>query len=264
MSTEINFSGSVPQNYDTYLGPLLFEPYAKDLVNWIEPKEKQKVLELACGTGRVTHHLLNKLPAPVHITATDLNADMISIAKSKINDERILWKVVDAQDLPFKDKEFELVVCQFGVMFFEDKLKAFKEVYRVLNEGGIFLFNTWDKVEHNMLSNLTQQVLLELIKVDPPLFFEKGPFSFYDQEQIKHLLMDAGFKDIIISIAKKETESNDFDSMIKGIIDGSPLTNYLQQTGAPQQKIRNRLKQLLQDNSHTKLPMQAIVCEAKK
>ncbi|MGI8597805.1 MAG: class I SAM-dependent methyltransferase [Chitinophagaceae bacterium] len=151
-----NFSGSVPQNYDTYLGPILFEPYAKDLVKRIKEKEAHKVLELACGTGRVTHHLLNTLPAHVQVIATDLNADMMSVAKSRIIDERVIWQEVDAQDLPYNEKEFDLIVCQFGVMFFEEKLRAFKEANRVLKEGGDFLFNTWDKVENNMLSNLTQ------------------------------------------------------------------------------------------------------------
>ncbi|MGI8600619.1 MAG: class I SAM-dependent methyltransferase [Chitinophagaceae bacterium] len=264
MTTDINFSGSVPQNYDAYLGPILFEPYAKDLVKRIKEKEVQKVLELACGTGRVTHHLLNTLPAQVQLIATDLNGDMMFVAKSRIIDERVIWQEVDAQDLPFNEKEFDLMVCQFGVMFFEDKLKAFKEAHRVLKEGGVFLFNTWDKVENNMLSNLTQQVLLELIKEDPPLFFEKGPFSFYDQEHIKQILKEAGFKNNTLSVVQIETESTDIDSMIKGILDGSPLTNYLQQVNAPQQQIRERLKQLLQENAYTKLPMQAIVCEALK
>jgi ubiquinone/menaquinone biosynthesis C-methylase UbiE len=242
MSTDINFSGSVPQNYDRYLGPLLFEPYAKDLVERINEKNVKRVLELACGTGRVTQHILNKLPAHVQLIATDVNTDMMSVADSKINDVRVIWQAVDAQELPFNDEEFDLIICQFGVMFFEDKLKAFTEAYRVLNEGGIFLFNTWDRVEENMLSNLTQQVLLELIKDDPPLFFEQGPFSFFDKDLIKQILQQAGFKNVTLSIVRKETESTDIESMIKGFLDGSPLTNYLQQINAPQQQIRDKLK----------------------
>jgi ubiquinone/menaquinone biosynthesis C-methylase UbiE len=264
MSSDINFSGSVPQNYDRFLGPLLFEPYAKDLVERLNKKHVKRVLELACGTGRVTQHILNKLPAHVQLIATDVNTDMMSVADSKINDVRVIWQAVDAQELPFNDEEFDLIICQFGVMFFENKLKAFTEAYRVLNEGGTFLFNTWDRVEENMLSNLTQQVLLELIKDDPPLFFEQGPFSFFDKDLIKQILQQAGFKNVTLSIVRKETESTDIESMIKGFLDGSPLTNYLQQINAPQQQIRARLKQLILENISSGLPMQAIVCEAVK
>ena len=120
MAAITNFTGSIPLNYETYLGPLFFEPYAVDLAQRIEGSNFQSVLELACGTGRVTKHLVNKLSAEGRLQAIDLNAGMLQIAKEQLQDNRIHWSVADAHELPFESKEFDLAVCQFGVMFFAD------------------------------------------------------------------------------------------------------------------------------------------------
>jgi ubiquinone/menaquinone biosynthesis C-methylase UbiE len=83
------------------------------------------VLETAVGTGVVTRELARILPLGVAITATDLNEPMIALAQANIGGERIRWQQADALDLPFPNGAFDVVVCQFGVMFFPDKPKAF-------------------------------------------------------------------------------------------------------------------------------------------
>src|SRR5690349_8003483 len=151
------FAGSIPHNYDTYLGPLFFEPYAVDLVERLESNDYESVLEIACGTGRVTKHLVKKLSSHGQLYATDLNEGMLRIARERLHDDRIDWQVADAHNLPFYDQQFDLVVCQYGIMFFQDKLKALKEVYRVLLPGGRFYFNTWDRIEYNAIADVTRQ-----------------------------------------------------------------------------------------------------------
>lgn len=138
MSLSTAFEGSIPVNYDRYLGPFLFEPFALNLLQKLPIKALNKVLEIACGTGRVTKHLTGSLTEDGTLTATDLNPDMLSVAKENLHDPRIKWMQADAQHLSFDDAIFDTVVCQFGVMFFPDKLKAFKETYRVLKPGGRF------------------------------------------------------------------------------------------------------------------------------
>jgi len=108
------FAGTIPENYERYLGPFLFEPYALDLVSRLKDKKYPAILELACGTGRVTNHLADAVNHDTLI-ATDLNPDMIKIAKTKVANENIKWMVADALDLPFPDESFDLVVCQFGM-----------------------------------------------------------------------------------------------------------------------------------------------------
>jgi ubiquinone/menaquinone biosynthesis C-methylase UbiE len=141
------FRGSVPELYTRYAGPVFFAPYAAELAGRIKGMTSGRLLETACGTGIVTRALAAALPNTVAIAATDLNQPMIDFAKLQPGSERIRWEQADAQDLPFPDQTFEVVVCQFGVMFFPNKEKAYREALRVLKPGGRFFFTVWDRVE---------------------------------------------------------------------------------------------------------------------
>jgi SAM-dependent methyltransferase len=138
-----SFAGSMPEIYDRILVPVMFEPFALDLAERLRGITTGQVLELAAGTGIVTRALARLLPAEVSITATDLNPAMLDRAKSHRGIERVTWQEADAMALPFEDRQFDCVVCQFGVMFFPDKRAAFREARRVLRPGGRFLFSVW-------------------------------------------------------------------------------------------------------------------------
>jgi ubiquinone/menaquinone biosynthesis C-methylase UbiE len=262
------FAGSVPANYDQYLGPVLFEPYALDIVARLNKSELKNVLELACGTGRVTRHLANVVPAGGKLVATDLNGDMINVARTIITDPKVQWLVVDAQELPFGDEAFDHIICQFGVMFFPDKAKAFAEAHRVLQTNGKFIFNVWDSLEYNANSAALRSTMENIMGADAPDFLSKGPFSFYDRHHIKNLLEGAGFKDINLNIVQKTSYYQSVDDMIKGFTEGSPLASYLaQQPIALQQTIKTKLRaQLVATYGETQIisPMQAIVVTAVK
>jgi len=148
------FSGSIASIYDDYLGPLIFEPYAQDLANRLSALRAERVLETAAGTGIVTHALLRVLSGGASVVATDLNQPMLDRAAERVASSRVSWQKADAQSLPFPDGAFDAVVCQFGVMFFPDKQKAFREARRVLRPGGRFIFNVWDGIEHNEFADL--------------------------------------------------------------------------------------------------------------
>jgi SAM-dependent methyltransferase len=159
------FSGEAAANYDHYLGPLLFEPYAIDLASKLNMAGVHSVLEIAAGTGRVTKHLRNHFGQNVKLTASDFNADMLQVAKNKLLTESIEFKVEDAQALSFPDQSFDLVVCQFGLMFLQDKKKGLREALRVLKPGGTFIFNTWDKTENvPMLKIIFNDTILPFFK----------------------------------------------------------------------------------------------------
>jgi ubiquinone/menaquinone biosynthesis C-methylase UbiE len=266
MSKIASFAGSVPQNYDKYLGPVLFEPYALDLVNRVSGA--RNILEIACGTGRVTRHLVNTLPAGGKLVATDLNADMLNVARPVISDARIEWKVVDAQELPFADNSFDHVICQFGVMFFPDKAKAMEETYRVLQPGGRYIFNVWDALEFNPRSAIIKTVMDELMGADAPDFLKKGPFSWFDKEEIASLMERSGFKNIHLDIVRKSAYFETPDDLVNGFVKGSPLSSYLaEQTGELQQKIVTGLQQRIRSefgDGRLESPMQAIVVEGTK
>jgi len=268
MSSLTAFAGSVPANYDRYLGPLLFEPYALDLVERLKNDQFKKVLEVACGTGRVTRHLLTLLNEDGKLLATDLNPDMIAQAKMHIKDERIQWQVADAQQLPFDENSFDHVICQFGVMFFPDKEGAFREAYKVLKAGGKYMFSVWDDMAYNPRVFILNSVMDELFKEEAPDFFKKGPYSYFDKTEIKESLQKAGFENISIDIVQKVTHLKNVDDVIIGFVDGSPLSSFLfNKPAALQDQVRQKLREKLNEQIEqygSAMPLQALVIEADR
>lgn len=187
------FAGSIPHLYETYLVPLIFAPYAADLVQRIAERPLAHVLEIAAGTGVVTRRLAAMLPASVSIVATDLNQPMLDLASTIGTTRPVAWRQADAMHLPFPDESFDAVVCQFGVMFFPDKTQTFREARRVLRPGGIFLFNVWDRIEDNEFADTVTGALGMLFPHDPPRFLARTPHGYYDHAIIERDLVQGGF-----------------------------------------------------------------------
>ena len=148
------FAGSIPKLYETHLVPLIFEPYAADLARRVAACKPSRILEIAAGTGVVTRALARSLPGGVDIVATDLNPGMLEQAAAVGTSRPVQWQQADAMALPFPDASFDTVACQFGVMFFPDKAKAFAEARRVLKPGGTLLFSVWDRIEENEFADV--------------------------------------------------------------------------------------------------------------
>ena len=192
-ATDKVFSGSIPKLYDTYLVPLIFQPYAVDLANRLASRSLSRVLEVAAGTGVVTRHLASALPEGVSIVATDLNQPMLDLASEVGTKRPVEWRQADAMRLPFEDSVFDAVVCQFGVMFFPEKSKAFSEARRVLRSGGIFMFNVWDRIEENEFAHTVTKALESFFPEDPPRFMARTPHGYYDLANIERDLKQGGF-----------------------------------------------------------------------
>lgn len=191
--TDKAFTGSVPKLYETYLVPMIFEPYAVDLTQRVVARTPTRVLEIAAGTGVVTRRLAAALPESVAIVATDLNQEMLDEAAAVGTTRPVEWRQADAMQLPFPDGAFDAVVCQFGVMFFPDKHKAFAEVRRVLSAGGVFIFNVWDRIEANEFADTVTMALGAMFPDDPPRFLARTPYGYYDHATITRDLADGGF-----------------------------------------------------------------------
>jgi SAM-dependent methyltransferase len=187
------FTDSIPTIYETYLVPLIFEPYAADLAGRLAARPLTRVLEIAAGTGVVTRALASMLPDGVAIIATDLNQPMLKLASSIGTARPVEWRQADAGQLPFPDGAFDAVVCQFGVMFFPDKARAFSEARRVLRPGGLFLFNVWDRIEENEFADVVTEALAALFPHDPPRFLARTPHGYGDRAIIERDLAGGGF-----------------------------------------------------------------------
>ena len=192
-NTDTVFAGSIPQLYESHLVPLIFEPYATDLVNRLRARSVARVLELAAGTGVVTRKMASDLPGGVTIVATDLNHAMLDLAAAVGTQRPVEWRQADAMQLPFRDETFDAVVCQFGVMFFPDKAKAFAEARRVLRSGGVFIFNVWDRIEENEFADTAARALAEMFPDDPPRFMARTPHGYHDRAVIERDLQVGSF-----------------------------------------------------------------------
>jgi ubiquinone/menaquinone biosynthesis C-methylase UbiE len=192
-STDKEFSGSIPEVYDTCLVPLIFAPYADDLVRRLAERPPRRVLEIAAGTGVVTRAMSAALPASATIVATDLNQAMLDRAAAVGTAHGVEWRQADAMALPFDDASFDAVVCQFGAMFFPQKAQAFAQARRVLQPRGLFMFNVWDRIEHNELATIVTEALAERYPQDPPRFMARTPHGYHDPDVIARDLRSAGF-----------------------------------------------------------------------
>ena len=191
--TDKVFSGSISKIYETFLVPLIFEPYAMDMVNRLASRNLSRVLEIAAGTGVVTRALASVLPERVSIIATDLNQAMLDQAFVVGTRRPVEWRQADAMQLPFADETFDAVVCQFGIMFLPEKSKAFSEARRVLRPGGVFIFNVWDQIKENEFADSVTTSLESLFPEDPPRFMARTPHGYYDRPIIERDLANGGF-----------------------------------------------------------------------
>jgi ubiquinone/menaquinone biosynthesis C-methylase UbiE len=226
-----DFGGEIPRNYDHYLGPVLFDPYAADLARRVAVAGLKDVLELACGTGILTRRLLENLPPTTRIVATDLNMEMLDYARGKIGlSERLEWRQADAMELPFPSAGFDAVVCQYGWMFMPDKTIAAREALRVLRRGGALLFNVWDSLARNDLPRVVQATLEEAFPGDPSPFLPFA-FGYHHRPVITAALEAAGFPHVsIVEVAKRGTTSS-ARQVATGLLTGTPLRYFLQERG---------------------------------
>ncbi len=198
-STDKVFAGAVPDIYDEYLVPLIFENHAEDLARRAAALYPRDILETAAGSGVVTRALARAVGPDVRLTITDLNDPMLDrAARIQGPDPRIAWAQADAMDLPFADQSFDAVLCQFGAMFFPDRVKGYAEARRVLRLGGRFLFNIWDHIEENEFAHAVTEALAELFPSDPPVFMARTPHGHGDTTVIRCELEAAGFTNVQI------------------------------------------------------------------
>lgn len=244
MSTSSAFVGSIPQTYHRFLGPLLFEGYARDLAGRVRARDGQRVLELACGTGIVTRALLAGLPGRATLMATDLNEAMLEVARGVVGgvvgeDRRVAFRQADACALPFGDASFDVIVAQFGVMFFPDKVKAMREAARVLTpasrEGGgrspRYLFNVWDALAHNPIPRVVHETTAAMFPGNPPTFLGATPYGYHDRGEIERVVRAGGFTSVAIEAVELASEAPTAEDAARAFVEGTPLLAQLQERG---------------------------------
>jgi SAM-dependent methyltransferase len=226
-STDTVFAGSIPALYDRCLGPLLFEPYAEEMARRAAGLAPGDVLETAAGTGIVTAALARALPG-ARIVATDLNQAMLDVAAARIESPSVRFRTADAQALPFADASFDIIVCQFGAMFFPDRVTAYREARRVLRPGRRFLFSVWDRLEENPASDTAATAVAELFPDDPPDFLRRVPFSYFDKGEVERDLRAAGFGRVDAETVSLPHGPAGVREAAVGLCEGTPLRSEIE------------------------------------
>jgi ubiquinone/menaquinone biosynthesis C-methylase UbiE len=263
-TTAAGFTGRIPDLYDRALGPVMFADYADDIARRVATAPATRVLETAAGTGMVTRRLRDRLPQASHLTATDLTEAMLEVARSKFQPaDHVTFLPADATELPFPNGTFDAVVCQFGVMFFPDKDKSYREVRRVLKRNGRYLFSVWDSHAYNPFARVTYETAARSFPDDPPQF-HRVPFGYFQIDAIKESLLESGFTDIRASVVRLEKRVTDPALFARGLIFGTPLIDQVRARGGDPERLTGALTNAFVGElglNERPIRMQAIVFE---
>lgn len=242
-NVSLNFTGSVPHYYEKGLVPVIFADYAREMAARAAKLKPGKVLELAAGTGVVTRMLRDELSPGCEITASDLNVPMLEIAKTKFtSDEAVSFQAIDAMDISLPDKSMDLVLCQFGVMFFPDKIASYKEARRVLKRGGRYIFNAWGSHSENPFAAIGQSLVEELFPTDTPQFYNV-PFHYHDPKQMKRDMKAAGFSGVKVKPLPIKKVIQSVDDFVEGFVYGNPLAEQIVANNGDPAELARKLKE---------------------
>jgi ubiquinone/menaquinone biosynthesis C-methylase UbiE len=230
-ATDTVFAGSIPAIYDRYMVPLIFAPYAELVAERAKVLGPSRILETAAGTGVVTEALHRAFPE-AEIVATDLNQPMLDEAARKVRATNVIFRHADALNLPFEDSSFDLVVCQFGVMFFPDKVAANAEARRVLREGGHYLLVIWDRIDRNLATRAAGGAVAKLFPEDSGAFYERIPFRYHDVALIESDLRAAGFQEIEIDTIELRSRAASARDVAIGMTQGTPMRSEIEKLGS--------------------------------
>jgi len=263
MAETDRFKHSTPALYDRYMGPLLFAPYANHVARRAALLQPTRILETAAGSGIVTEAIHASVPE-ADIVATDINPAMLEFAAHRVRSDRVTFRVTDAQNLPFADGSFDLIICQFGVMFFPDRVRANQEARRVLGSGGNYLLLSFDRLERNAVPKAAGDAVAALFPDDPPMYLERGPFCYSDPDLIKRDLLAAGFTHIELETITLSSHVTALDAA-QGIVLGSPFRAEIERRDpSALDRALHAVTQALAPWDGKKAPMSAHAATARK
>jgi ubiquinone/menaquinone biosynthesis C-methylase UbiE len=260
----VKFTGTIPEYYDKGLGPNIFTYYADDIARRVATTGATQILEIAAGTGIVTRMLRDAIAPDAHLTATDLNQAMLDIAAGKFNNgEAVNFQTADAMDLPFDDNMFDALVCQFGVMFFPDKLRCYQEALRVLRPDGCYIFNVWSPWSENPFAQIAHETIAGFFTQNPPTFYDV-PFSYHDIRGITGTLHEAGFKEVSAEQLPHIAELDDIPHFAEALVYGNPIVAEIDERGGNPDEIVSAVEAAIVSNfgEAKSMPLEAILFTA--
>ena len=195
-----HFTGTAAENYQRDFVPAIATPVSRELLQAADLQPGERVLDVACGTGLITRLASERVGANGAVTGVDIAPDMIDVAKRvpAPNGTAIQWRVADAAALPIADASVDVVLCQMGLMFMENRVAAIAEMARVLVPMGRVVINTPGRIQP-LFATLERSIVDH---ISPDLGgFVGAVFSMHDPEAVAALLRDCGLREVSARIA---------------------------------------------------------------
>ena len=221
-----NYGGNAPENYERYFVPVIGGPLAKELMEVAALKQGERVLDVACGTGIVARLAADFVGKTGKVVAVDMNAAMLNVAQNAAAGKSIVWRESNAENLPFENDSFDVVLSQLGLQFFQNRAGAVSEMRRVLCSGGRVLVRTAGPTPE--LFTIFQEALAQHVSKELSAFVQKV-FSFYDKEEIYQMFSTAGFQDISIRQESKTVHLPEPQEFLWQYVSSTPLAGPLAQ-----------------------------------
>jgi ubiquinone/menaquinone biosynthesis C-methylase UbiE len=204
-------------DYETRMVPALFRPWAVRLVEAADVRAGQHILDVACGTGVVARTVAARLGANATIAAIDRSPRMLAVAREVAGREQasVDWREARAEQLPFADRDFDRVLCQFALVYFDDRAKALAECARVLRPGGMLALSVWQSLDrHPFYRTLNDAIQRHAGK--PAL---ERAFALGDAAELRALIAGAGYAAVDIDSISLDARFPDPPSFLAGEIE---------------------------------------------
>jgi len=217
-------TGNAPENYERFLVPSIFGPWATDLVSLGAPQQGERVLDVACGTG-IAARLSAKSVAPGgKVVGLDINPGMVATARSLPSQPGVSfeWMEGNVIAMPLPDSAFDLVLCQQGLQFFPDRLAALREMHRVLAPGGRLALSVWRAIQYSPGFAMLTEALERHIGPEAANWM-RTPFSLPEAEELQILVVEAGFRDVTIRSAAKNLQFPSPEEFVRRYVTATPL-----------------------------------------
>ena len=215
--------GSVWDRYERDLVPAIFGTWVNDLVELAHLQGGERVLDVACGTGVVARGVRQALGDAGIVAGSDINRDMLEVARAAAGPLAIEWRQADACALPFADSDFDVVMCQQGLQFVPDRAVALGEMFRVLTTGGRAVVAVWSPIERSPGFGALADAIERSIGAEAAGGLRRGPFGYGSSEKLEGELAAAGFRDVRVQTRQKAVRFPSSDEFVLRYAMGSPL-----------------------------------------
>ncbi|HEY7001295.1 MAG TPA: methyltransferase domain-containing protein [Candidatus Udaeobacter sp.] len=205
------------EGYESYMVPTLFGPCARHLIQVADLKPGERVLDVGCGTGVVARHAAEQLGPGSIVTGVDLSPNMLTVARAVSNRRglSIEWREGNAKQLPFPDSGFDVVLCQFALMFVPDKAAALAEMRRVVSKTGRVLVAVWQSLDQHPF----YQALHKVIRARLGLSALQDIFALGRKDELRELAVGAGFQRVEVEPFSLTARFPNPDAFIAGEIE---------------------------------------------